>query len=75
MCVCLESGSQVGNLIGHKLPPTQISYATGAPYCLTVSSEEAIIWDLRSDSPLHQLTLHIRVSIKQVLLFNFQLIL
>lgn len=43
-------------LVGHTIPPTYVSFYKH--YCLTSSSKEAIIWDLRCYCKIHQLRLN-----------------
>lgn len=51
-------------LVGHSTLPTNISFYKH--YCLTSSSKEAIIWDLRCYCKVHQLRLNIdRVTLKK----------
>nr|CAD7398258.1 unnamed protein product [Timema poppensis] len=57
----------MGSLVGHTLPAKQVSFLCRGRYCLTVSSEEAIIWDSESLTQAHKLTMHTNVAIKQVM--------
>nr|CAD7196969.1 unnamed protein product [Timema douglasi] len=62
-----ETGDIMGSLVGHTLPAKQVSFSCRGWYCLTVSSEEAIIWDSESLTQAHKLTMHTNVAIKQVM--------
>ena len=51
-------------LVGHTRPPTYVSFYKH--YCLTSSSQEAIIWDLRCYCKIHQLRFNIeRMCLKK----------
>ncbi|KAK0175555.1 hypothetical protein PV327_009297 [Microctonus hyperodae] len=50
-----NSLENVYRLEGHKSPPTSVSFYKH--YCLTVSQKEAIVWDLKSSTKIHQLQL------------------
>nr|CAD7432689.1 unnamed protein product [Timema monikensis] len=62
-----ETGDIMGSLVGHTLPAKQVSFSCRGRYCLTVSSEEAIIWDSETLTQAHKLTMHTNVAIKQVM--------
>nr|CAD7441920.1 unnamed protein product [Timema bartmani] len=62
-----ETGDIMGSLVGHTLPAKQVSFSCRGRYCLTASSEEAIIWDLESFTQAHKLTMRTNVAIKQVM--------
>ncbi|XP_054279189.1 TBC1 domain family member 31-like [Macrosteles quadrilineatus] len=65
VCV-IESGETTGELVGHREPALHVSFCDLEPYCLTVCSTSAIIWDLRTNCLVHQLTLRSSICIKLV---------
>lgn len=60
-----EIGKTTGALKGHSSGVQHLSFAKDR-YCLSSSSEEAIIWDLQSNSQVHRLNLRSSVLLKQV---------
>jgi hypothetical protein len=62
----LELGTLTGKLDGHTVPPKQVTFSSNNRYCLTAAAQEAIIWDLGSNSEAHRLSLCKDVAIKQV---------
>ncbi|PSN49391.1 TBC1 domain family member 31 [Blattella germanica] len=61
-----ELGTKVGILEGHTVPPKQISFSSTGEFCLTAAEQEAIIWNLESNTQAHRLTLRKDVIVKQV---------
>ncbi|XP_068083358.1 TBC1 domain family member 31 isoform X2 [Anabrus simplex] len=61
-----ELGKTTGSLVGHTTPVTQMSFAKNR-YCLSASSQEAIIWDLTSNSQAHRLSMRNNVLVKKVI--------
>jgi hypothetical protein len=63
----LELGNVTGKLDGHTVPPKQVTFSSSSRYCLTAAAQEAVIWDLDSNTQAHRLSLRMDVAVKQVL--------
>ncbi|XP_063225210.1 TBC1 domain family member 31 [Bacillus rossius redtenbacheri] len=62
-----ETGSVTQSLKGHTLPVKQISFSSQRHFCLSVSEEEAIVWDVVAGCAAHRLATRSDVLVKQVL--------
>jgi WD40 repeat protein len=61
-----ELGILTGKLDGHTVPPRQVTFSSTGRYCLTASAQEAMVWDLDSNTEIHRLSLRRDVAVKQV---------
>ncbi|XP_075215664.1 TBC1 domain family member 31 [Lycorma delicatula] len=64
--VNIELCEITGRLIGHKLAVKWISFHQRYTYCLTGTTDEAFIWNLQTNTQIHQITLYKTVKLKQV---------
>ncbi|XP_049814764.1 TBC1 domain family member 31 isoform X1 [Schistocerca nitens] len=60
-----ETGNIENHLDSHTVPVTQISFSQSS-YCLSASSQEAFIWDLKSNMQIHKLSMREGVALKQI---------
>ncbi|XP_049830677.1 TBC1 domain family member 31 isoform X2 [Schistocerca gregaria] len=60
-----ETANIENRLDGHTVPVTQISFSQSS-YCLSASSQEAFIWDLKSNMQIHKLSMREGVALKQI---------
>lgn len=60
----IHLGEIIGTLDGHRYPVKHISFANGQ--CLTASVYEAIIFDLKTYTKIHEVSLQYQTALKQV---------
>ncbi|KAJ4448502.1 hypothetical protein ANN_10518 [Periplaneta americana] len=65
--VNIELGAVTGKLEGHTSPPKLVTFSSTGRYCLTAATEEAVVWDLHSNTQAYRLSLRKDVVVKQVI--------